>query len=83
MINAIPVFGWLLSLVFSISLAIPFWIVWTACGIGAAYAYWLPEVYQRPGFWDCVGVFIAVSIIKAVFVPKLSSASSSSEVSKK
>lgn len=79
MLNAIPIVGWILSLFFAISLAIPFWIVWSACGIGATYAYFLPSVYHSPGFWDCVGVFIAVSIIKAVFVPRLASTSASAE----
>lgn len=83
MLNAIPIVGWFLSLVFSISLAIPFWIVWTACGIGETYAYWLPPIYQHPGFWDCVGIFIAMSVIKLVFVPKLASFNSSSESGKK
>lgn len=76
MINAIPFVGWGMSLFFSISLAVPFWFVWTVCGIGDTYAYFLPPVYHAPGFWACVGIFIAVSIIKAVFVPKLISASS-------
>lgn len=71
MLNAIPVVGWLLSAIFSISLAIPFWFIWTVCGIGATYAYWLPVVYHEPGFWSCVGIFIATSIIKTVFVPQL------------
>lgn len=79
MLNAIPFIGWLLSLVFSISLAIPFWIVWTACGIGATYFYWLPVVYHEPGFWATVGLFIAISILKAVLVPKLVSVSSESK----
>jgi hypothetical protein len=83
MLNAIPFVGWFLSLFFAISLAVPFWFVWTVCGIGRAYAYWLPEVYLSPGFWDCVGIFIAMSIIKLVFVPKFAAASSSSEVEEK
>lgn len=79
MLNAIPFFGWSLSLFFSISLAIPFWFVWTLCGIGDTYFYFLPSVWRSPGFWACVGIFIAVSIIKAVFVPKLVSVSNSAE----
>lgn len=71
MINAIPIVGWSLSLFFSISLAIPFWIVWTGFGIGSTYFYFLPPVWQAPGFWECVGIFISMSIIKVVFVPKL------------
>ena len=76
MINAIPFVGWFLSLFFAIGLAVPFWFIWTVCGVGATYAYWLPLVYQAPGFWACVGIFICASIIKAVFVPKLVSVSS-------
>jgi hypothetical protein len=75
MLNALPVVGWLLSLFFSISLAIPFWIVWTACGIGETYFYWLPKVYQQPGFWACVGLFMVISILKAVLVPRFVSVS--------
>jgi len=79
MLNAIPIFSWWLSTAFfAISLAVPFWIVWTVCGIGATYFYFLPPVWQTPGFWACVGIFISVSIIKGVFVPKLVSVSSSS-----
>lgn len=79
MINAIPVIGWLLSLFFSISLAVPFWLIWTVFGIGQTFAYWLPAVYLHPGFWECVGVFIVVSILKLVFVPKFASVTSESK----
>lgn len=75
MINAIPVIGWIISLVLMASLAVPFWFIWTVCGIGATFAYWLPTVYLAPGFWQCVGVFIVVSIIKQVFVPTIASVS--------
>ena len=75
MLNALPFVGWFLSLFFSISLAVPFWIVWTACGIGETYFYWLPDVYKAPGFWACVGLFMVISILKAVLVPRLVSVS--------
>lgn len=35
--NAIPVVGWTIDLVVSASMAIPFWIIWTWCGLGALY----------------------------------------------
>ncbi len=79
MLNAIPFFGWFLSLFFSISLAIPFWIAWTVCGIGETYFYWIPPVYLHPGFWACVGLFMVMSILKAVLVPRIASVSTSSE----
>ena len=81
MLNALPIVGWVLSLFFSISLAIPFWIVWTVCGIGETYAYWLPKVYQAPGFWACVGLFMVISILKAVLVPRFVNVSSESKAS--
>ncbi len=79
MLNAIPLFGWFISAFFAISMAVPFWFIWTVCGIGMQFFYWLPPAYQAPGFWSCVGLFIVVSIIKTVFVPRISSVSSSSD----
>ena len=83
MINAIPVLGWIISLIVHASLAVPFWWFWTVCGIGRAYAYWLPSVYQTPGFWDTVMIFVVMSIIKVVFVPRLATGSYSSSDNKK
>jgi len=79
MLNAIPIFGWFLSVAFAISLAVPFWFLWTVCGYGATYAYWLPNIYLHPGFWDCVCIFILMSIIHAVFIPKFASATAESK----
>lgn len=70
MINAIPVIGWALALFFMASLAVPFWFIWTVMGIGATFFYWLPAIYLAPGFWQCVGVFIVIGILKAVLVPR-------------
>lgn len=79
MINAIPVFGWLLSLAFNVSMAVPFWICWTVFGIGRTYFSFLPEPWQVIPFWSCVGLFISVSIIKTVFIPKLVDVSNSTD----
>lgn len=73
MLNALPFVGWFLSLGFSISLAVPFWLVWTVCGIGETYFYFLPPVYRSIGFWACVGLFMVLSILKAVLVPRFMS----------
>jgi hypothetical protein len=82
MLNAIPVIGWFISALCAMSLAVPFWLIWTVFGIGNTFFYWLPPVYLQPGFWECVGVFIVVSIIKLVFVPRFASSYSSSEAKK-
>jgi hypothetical protein len=67
--NAIPGIGWMISLAISISLAVPFWIAWTACGIGESYFFWLPPVYHRIGFWACVGLFTVISVLRTVLLP--------------
>ncbi len=71
MLNILPGVGWALDLFFKISLAIPFWIIWSGFRLGEKYFYFLPQVYLNPGFWDCVGVFIVFPILKAVFTPHL------------
>jgi len=73
--NSIPVIGWAVSLLFTASTAVPFWIVWTLCGIGAKYFYFLPEVYHGIGFWECVGLFTAIGILKRVVTPQFVSVS--------
>lgn len=63
MLNNIPIIGWILDLIFKISLAIPFWIIWTLLGIGAKFFYFLPAVFIAPGFWSIVGLFICIGIL--------------------
>ena len=70
--NAIPVVGWLISLALAISMAIPFWFIWTVLEIGKTYFYFLPEVYHAPGFWATVGIFTVLSILKGILLPSLS-----------
>lgn len=74
--NAIPVLDWMISLGVSISLSVPFWFIWNR--LAPVYFYWLPAVYQRIPFWNCVGLFIIVSILRTM-VPTLVSSSSSSK----
>lgn len=82
MLNAIPILGWLLSLFFSVSLAVPFYIVWTACGIGETYFYFLPPVYHQIGFWSSVGLFMVLSILKLVLVPRFVSVNNEAKTGK-
>ena len=77
MIYAIPVFGWLLGLLMHASLAVPFWLFWN--WLAPKFFYFVPEVYQTLGFWECVGLFVILSILKLALVPKLASISSTSE----
>ena len=76
MTNKLPFIGWLLSLVASISVSIPFWLIWTHWGFGAIYFYWLPPTYLSIPFWHCVGLFILMSILRGL-VPSIASVSQS------
>lgn len=78
MINKLPVIGWFFSVLGSVSMAVPFYICWTLCGIGEKYFYFLPDVYRAIDFWDCVGLFIVGSILLG-FVPKFASVSQSNK----
>jgi len=80
-INGLPVVGWIISAVVAASMALPFWLIWTVFGIGETFFYWMPAPYLRPGFWSLVGLFIAVSIIKSVFIPKVVSVSQTNNAS--
>lgn len=68
-LNAIPVLGWLLSFTLTVSTAIPFWICWTVCGIGETYFQFLPPVYRHIPFWNAVGLFIVIGILKSLLTP--------------
>ncbi len=76
-IYSIPVFGWLLGAILHISLAIPFYFIWNA--LAPTYFYFVPLVYQQIDFWNCVGLFIVISILKTVLIPRMLTSSSSSE----
>lgn len=68
MINKLPIIGWLLSIVTSVSLSIPFYFIWNA--LAPTYFYQIPAVYQNIPFWDCVGLFIVVPIVRDILTPK-------------
>jgi len=75
MINKLPIIGWALSIFANVSLSVPFWIFWTNCGIGQKFFYWLPAVYLKLGFWECVGFFICFGIVKSLITPTFVSVS--------
>ncbi len=75
MINMIPFVGWIISALAMASLAVPFWFLWTACELGTMYFGFLPDKYQTLPFFHCVGLFIVISILKVVLIPRLTSVS--------
>lgn len=80
MINKIPFIGWIFSAIASISLAVPFWFFWTYWELGKEYFFFLPPVYQSIQFWNCVGLFVIVAILKGTLIPKVFSVSNEQKV---
>lgn len=70
MLNKLPIIGWFFTAFASVSLSVPFWLIYTVFEIGETYFYFLPEVYQTIPFWNCVGLFIVISILKGTLTPK-------------
>ncbi len=68
-VNAIPIVGWIVSFVLATFLAIPFWFIWTYMGVGEMFGF-LPMALQNPGFWPTVGIFMCLSIFRAVALPR-------------
>lgn len=79
MLNSIPIVGWLIDFVVKVSLAVPFWLIWSVAGLGSKYFYFLPQVYLQLPFWHCVGLFMILPILKAMVVPSFASVSQSNE----
>lgn len=80
MIFIFPIVGWIIGWIFAVSLAVPFWWFWN--GLAPVYFYWLPEVYQNIPFWNAVGLFIVITIVKFVLTPKFTYPSTSTGKSK-
>lgn len=78
MLNYIPIFGWILDFIFKVSLAVPFWFIWTVSDIGGEYFYFLPDKFQKIDFWPTVGIFVCLGILKS-FSPFVVSSSSTNE----
>lgn len=81
MLNPILLIGWIIPFIATVSLAIPFWLCWTVYELGQKYFGFLPVQYQEIPFWNCVGLFILISILKPTLTPTLASVSNTNNAS--
>lgn len=65
MINRIPIIGWMISVFFHFSLAIPTYFLWK--WFQPEYFYFVPEPWATIPFWHCVGLLWLIGIAKHVF----------------
>lgn len=77
MLNYIPVIGWIATFIFSTFISIPFYFIWN--WLAPTYFAFLPKVYLDVPFWDCVGMFMLMPMVKILVYPRRMIASSSSE----
>jgi len=41
-----------------------FWLVWTVCGIGVKFFFFLPEVWQKPKLLNVIGLMYIANVIR-------------------
>jgi len=67
--NYVPIIGWFVSVLVNMSLAFPFWFLWTYLGAGSRYFTWLPSIWHKVPYWDLVGLFVLVHILYDLIAP--------------
>ena len=75
MLHALPIIGWAIQAVFTLSISVIFWLGWTVFGVGYDFFYFLPERFQSLSFWEVFWLFTVVGILKSVFTPRFVSVS--------
>lgn len=68
MIFMLPVVGWIIGIILAIGLAVPFYFAWNALA-PIYFAAWVPAIFLQLPFWHIVGLFVIISILKAMLVP--------------
>ena len=61
-----PIRFWLIGILVTFLVAIPFWFIWSYLKVGKDYFSFLPEPLQAPRFWAVVGIFICLSILRGI-----------------
>ena len=71
MVNAIPIIGWIISLMAFVFISMPFWVIWTYYEIGRKFFPFLSDAWHTISYPECVGVFMCVYILRSVALPSL------------
>lgn len=62
----LPIKVWLVGILVTFLVAIPFWFIWSHLEVGKDYFSFLPQPLQSPRFWPVVGIFICLSILSGI-----------------
>ena len=67
---AFPILGWLIAPLISACAALPFYVLWHWFNVKKFFTF-LPDVYLNAGFWEMVGLFLVLSMLKSLLLPSL------------
>ena len=67
MIKKQTLIRWMRAFGICVLLSIPFWVLWTALGLGASCGSFLPRQFQSISFIDCLGLFTVLGLLKSLF----------------
>lgn len=59
----------LLNWLITAALALPAWLLWTVCGLGARYFAFLPTAWQTITLPHLAGLFVLVAVVRAALTP--------------
>lgn len=59
----IPIIGWLIGFVFMTFMSVPFYFLWNAMA-PEYFATFITDEWLNIPFWDCVWLFMLLSILK-------------------
>ena len=62
--SKLPIIGWVLGFLIAVFMAIPFYFLWNF--IAPIYLTFLPQIWLSLPFWNCVWLFLLISIIKSI-----------------
>lgn len=65
---ALPLLA-LLNWLITGALALPAWLLWTVCGLGARYFGFLPQAWQGITLPHLAGLFVLAAIVRTVLAP--------------
>jgi len=66
-LNAIPVFGWIIAAVVCFFIAVPFYFLWN--WLAPTYFYWLPKLYLELPFWHVFGLLWLITSLRGILLP--------------
>jgi hypothetical protein len=66
-LTVLPIFGWIISAIMAVFIAMPLSFLWS--WLGPTYFSFVPAVYLHMDFWDMAGMLVLIGFIKLIVFP--------------